>query len=127
MKIGTRRIVHCKLTAHPTAEWTAQQLRMIIPGDQPHRFVIHDRDTIYSEGVDRTLAAMCLAVLKTPARAPTANASCELGKPPREARRTGLGTARDERSESRRFPTDCWASHLAKRGEQDSNLRPPGS
>jgi putative transposase len=77
MEIGTRRILHCNVTAHPTAEWTAQQLRMIIPGSQAHRFVIHDRDTIYSEGVDRTLAAMGLTVLKTPVRAPTANAFCE--------------------------------------------------
>jgi transposase InsO family protein len=38
-----------------------------------HRFVIHDRDTIYSEGVDHTLEAMGLAVLKTPARVPQAN------------------------------------------------------
>ena len=63
--------------AHPTAEWTAQQFRMIVAGDQPHRFVIHDRDTIYSEDVDRTLVAMGLTVLKTPVRAPTANAFCE--------------------------------------------------
>jgi hypothetical protein len=42
----------------------------------------------------------------------------------------GLGTARDERSESRRFPTDWWVSRLANarwRAQQDSNLRPPGS
>jgi transposase InsO family protein len=50
---------------------------MIVPGDQAHRFVIHDRDAIYSEGVDRTLASMGLTVLKTPVRAPTANAFCE--------------------------------------------------
>ena len=36
--------------------------------------MIHDRDTIYSEGVERTLEAMGLAVLKTPARVPQANA-----------------------------------------------------
>jgi len=77
LEVGTRRILHWNVTAHPTAEWTAQQFRLIISGDQTHRFVIHDRDTIYSEGVDRTLAAMGLTVLKTPVRAPTANAFCE--------------------------------------------------
>ena len=46
-------------------------------GDEGHRFVIHDRDTIYSEGVDRTLEAMGLAILKTPARIPQANTFCE--------------------------------------------------
>jgi putative transposase len=77
MEVGTRRIVHWNVTMHPTADWTAQQFRMVISGDEPHRFVIHDRDSIYSEGVDRTLAAMGLTVLRTPVRAPQANAFCE--------------------------------------------------
>jgi len=77
LEIGTRRIVHWNVTAHPTADWTAQQFRMIASGDQAHRFVIHDRDTIYSQGVDRTLEAIGLTVLKTPVRAPQANAFCE--------------------------------------------------
>jgi hypothetical protein len=72
LEVGTRRIVHWNVTEHPTADWTAQQFRMIVPGDQGHRFVIHDRDTIYSDGVDRTLAAMGLEVLKTPVRVPQA-------------------------------------------------------
>ena len=50
---------------------------MTVRGDQAHRFVIHDRDAIYSEGVDRTLAAMGLTVLKTPVCVPQANAFCE--------------------------------------------------
>jgi putative transposase len=77
LEVGTRRILHWNTTEHPTAEWTAQQFRMIISGDLPHRYVIHDRDSIYSEGVDRTLAAMGLTVLRTPVRAPQANAYCE--------------------------------------------------
>jgi hypothetical protein len=77
LEVGTRRIVHWNVTAHPTAEWTAQQFRMIVRNDQAQRFVIHDRDTIYSEGVDRTLDAMGLTVLKTPVHAPQANAFCE--------------------------------------------------
>ena len=42
-----------------------------------HRFVLHDRDSIYAERVDRTLVTMGLTVLKTPVRAPQANAFCE--------------------------------------------------
>jgi transposase InsO family protein len=60
LEVGTRRILHWNVTEHPTADWTTQQFRMIVPGDQAHRFVIHDRDTIYSEGVDRTLETMGL-------------------------------------------------------------------
>jgi len=77
LEVGTRRILHWNVTAHPTADWTAQQFRMIVRGDQSHRFVIHDRDTIYSDSVDRTLEAMGLTVLKTPVRSPQANAFCE--------------------------------------------------
>jgi putative transposase len=65
------------VTEHPTAEWTAQQFRLIVPGDQGHEFVIHDRDAIFADGVDRTLEAMGLAALKTPVRVPQANAFCE--------------------------------------------------
>jgi hypothetical protein len=50
---------------------------MIVPGGQPHRFVLHDRDNINTEGVDRTLVTTGVTVLKTPVRAPQANAFCE--------------------------------------------------
>jgi putative transposase len=77
MEVGTRRIVHCNVTAHPTAAWTSQQLREAIPSDHPYRFMIHDRDSIFSAEVDQQLEAFGLRVLHTPARAPKANAYCE--------------------------------------------------
>jgi putative transposase len=77
LEVGTRRLLHWNVTAHPTADWTAQQFRMIVPGAQEQRFVIHDRDTIYSEGVNRTLEALGLTVLKTPVHVPQANPFCE--------------------------------------------------
>jgi putative transposase len=67
LEVGTRR-QGWNVTDHPTADWTAQQFRMVISGDQTHRSVIHDRDSIYSEGVDRTITAIGLTVLKTPVR-----------------------------------------------------------
>jgi putative transposase len=57
--------------------WTAQQFRMVVSGESSHRFVVHDRDSTYSESVDRTLETMGLTVVKTPVRAPQANAFCE--------------------------------------------------
>ena len=77
MEVGTRRIVHCNVTAHPTAAWTLQQLREAIPSDHSYRFLIHDRDSIFSAEVDQQLKAFGLRVLHTPARAPKANAYCE--------------------------------------------------
>ena len=63
LDVGTRRILHWNVTAHPTADWTAQQFRMVVSGDQPHRWLIHDRDSIYSEGIDATVGAMGLTIL----------------------------------------------------------------
>jgi transposase InsO family protein len=77
LEVGTRRILHWNVTEYPTADWTAQQFRMVVSGDQTHRWVIHDRDSTYSEGVDAAVAAMGLTILKTPVRAPQANAFCE--------------------------------------------------
>jgi len=42
-----RRIVHFNVTAHPTAEWTAQQLREAFPFDQVPRYRVRDRDGIF--------------------------------------------------------------------------------
>jgi hypothetical protein len=50
LEVGTRRILHWNVTAHPTADWTAQQFRIIVSEDLPHRYVIHDCDSIYSAG-----------------------------------------------------------------------------
>ena len=77
MEIGSRRILHTNVTAHPTAEWTVQQFREFLAFDHPYRFVIHDRDGIFSPTVDATLKTFGVRVLKTPVRAPKANAFCE--------------------------------------------------
>ena len=77
MEVGTRRIAHFNVTEHPTADWTLQQFREVITGEQPQRFLIHDRDSIYSSDFDSGLKAMGLKILKTPFRAPRANAFCE--------------------------------------------------
>jgi hypothetical protein len=48
-----RRIVHVNVTAHPTAAWTAQQLREAWPWNTAPQFVIRDRDTIYGSDLRR--------------------------------------------------------------------------
>jgi transposase InsO family protein len=48
-----------------------------VTGDEPYRFVVHDRDAVFSAAVDDALKAMNLRVLQTPARVPQANAFCE--------------------------------------------------
>ena len=72
MEISSRRILHCNVTAHPTAVWTLQQFREAV-GDHTYRFLIHDRDSIFSPEVDDELKAFGLKVLRTPVRAPKAS------------------------------------------------------
>jgi putative transposase len=77
MEIGSRQILHHNATAHPTSEWSLQQLREALPGGHAYRFVIHDRDRIFSADVDTSLTNLGVRVLRTPVRAPKANAVCE--------------------------------------------------
>ena len=65
------------MTQHPTALWTLQQFRECVSGDEGYRFIIHDRDSIYSRQLDSSLRTLGLRVLKTPYRSPQANAFCE--------------------------------------------------
>jgi putative transposase len=77
MEIGSRRILHCNVTDHPTAEWATQQFREVLADCHPYKFVVHDRDSIFSSLLDRTLEGFGVQVIKTPIRAPKANAFCE--------------------------------------------------
>jgi putative transposase len=77
MEHTTRRMLHTNVTAHPTAVWTQQQLREAIPVDHSYRFLIHDRDSIFSQQLDQGIRHLGLRVLKTPVRTPQANALCE--------------------------------------------------
>ena len=60
-----RRVVHVAVTAHPTAAWTAQQLREAFPWDDAPRFLIRNRalafaavgDTVRSIGTTDVLTA----------------------------------------------------------------------
>ena len=42
LEVGSRRIPHWNVAEHPSAEWTAQQFRTVMSGEEPHRFLIHD-------------------------------------------------------------------------------------
>ena len=77
LEVGTRRIVHWNVTAHPTSAWTIQQFRAVITPETFHRFVLHDHDGVFSATVDQAIGSMGRHVLKTPARTPQANAFCE--------------------------------------------------
>ena len=77
MEHATRRILHVNVTAHPTAAWTLQQLREAIPADHAYRFLLHDRDSIFSQQFDQSVRNLGVRILKTPPQSPQANALCE--------------------------------------------------
>lgn len=60
MEVGSRRILHCNVTAHPNAEWTLQQFREAFPSDHDYRFLIHDHDSIFSAELDKELKSFGL-------------------------------------------------------------------
>jgi transposase InsO family protein len=77
MEIASRRLMHVNVTSHPTAAWTLQQFREVLTMPHGYRFVLHDRDSIYSPWLDTTMTAMGIRVLRTPIQTPQANAHCE--------------------------------------------------
>ncbi len=53
-----RRIIHFNVTAHPTAEWTVQQLREACPFEQIPRYLLRDRDGIFGNEFRQGVKAM---------------------------------------------------------------------
>jgi len=54
MEHGTRRVLHCNVTAHPTAAWASQQLREAFPFKHEYRFLIHAPDSIFAKALNAT-------------------------------------------------------------------------
>jgi putative transposase len=71
---GTRRLAHLNVTAHPSADWTLQQLREVVGDEGKHRYLLHDRDGIFANHLDESIRALGLSVLKSPPHSPKANA-----------------------------------------------------
>ena len=74
---GSRRLVHCNVTAHPTAAWTLQQLREVVGPDHRYQFLLHDRDSIFSHELDQSFRALGIRVLRSAPHCPKMNAICE--------------------------------------------------
>ena len=71
-----RRIRHVAVTAHPTAVWTAQQLREAFPWNEAPRYLIHDRDHVFDR-VGASAKAMGIDEVLTAPHAPWQNAFVE--------------------------------------------------
>ena len=71
-----RRIVHVAVTEHPTAAWTAQQLRNAFPENEAPRYLLHDRDSVFAD-VATTIGGMNTQAIRTAPRSPWQNAYVE--------------------------------------------------
>jgi transposase InsO family protein len=74
--LETRRVVHAAATRHPTDACVAQQLQEATPFDQRPRYLIRDNDGTFGATFARVAAAIGITILRTPIRAPRANAVC---------------------------------------------------
>jgi transposase InsO family protein len=79
--VGSRRIEYVACTSNSDAAWMGQQARNLLidlddRGPRP-RFLIHDRDAKYSRAFDAIFHSDGMRVIRTPLKAPNANAHVE--------------------------------------------------
>ncbi len=80
IELASRRVFVVGSTEHPPAAWVTQQARNLLweieEGFQP-RLLIHDRDKKYALAFDQVFTSEGMQIVRTPVRAPCANAYAE--------------------------------------------------
>jgi putative transposase len=81
IELASRRVHVAGCTQNPSGTWTAQQARQLAWSLSerltPLRFLIHDRDSKFSHAFDEVFRSEGVEIIRTPFRAPKANAFAE--------------------------------------------------
>jgi putative transposase len=81
IELGSRRVYLSGSTAKPTGPWVTQQARQFTwtleERAGSYRFLIRDRDSKFTRDFDAIFASEGIQIIKTPVRAPKANATAE--------------------------------------------------
>jgi|SoiMetStandDraft_2_1073263.scaffolds.fasta_scaffold79098_1 transposase InsO family protein len=77
MAHGRRQILWLGVTAHPTAEWIANQLTAACGWEQVPRYLIHDRDACYGQTFVRRVRSLGIRDRPTSPRSPWQNGCVE--------------------------------------------------
>jgi transposase InsO family protein len=72
-----RKILHLNVTRNPNSFWVALQLRQTWRYDQPHRFLIFDRDTKFTADVIATVKDSGMQPIRAAFRSPWQNGIAE--------------------------------------------------
>jgi putative transposase len=68
-----RRLIHFNVTEHPTAEWTTQQVIDAFPWNEAPRYLLRDRDRIYSASFRQRVQHMGIEDVLIAPRSPWQN------------------------------------------------------
>ena len=128
IELGSRRVHLAGCTVNPTGAWVTQQARQfawtLLDQSERFRFLIRDRESKFTRDFDAIFASEGIRIIKTPVRAPKANAIAErfVGTVRRECLDWLLIANRRHLERVLRVYADHYNSH---RPHRSCDLRPP--
>jgi len=128
IEVSTRRVHLAGCSTNPDGGWTTQQARQLAwslsDRATPARFLIHDRDSKFSRAFDDVFKSEGVEIVRTPFRAPNANAFAErwVGTIRRDCLDWLLITSRSQLERVLRVYVEHYNTHRPHRA---LGLRPP--